>query len=92
MENNKVLALVEHQLYGNITSDQEVINTKHQLLADLEQDLADTINTIVNSTVNEINKLHDQFGKEYDMIINSKPQVTDYPVNGILTIRLVTNE
>lgn len=90
--NNRILATINHELYGQFTSDQEVIDTKNKLISDAEMMLNETAKAIIELSVQKITELEKCYADEIQAIRLAVPQVTSYPKNGILKIQLVTCE
>lgn len=89
---SRTIALINHKLYGNITTDQEVINTKLNLLAQHDIEKIKALDLIDTMYFEHRTEIIENFDIERTLILNSKPEVTSYPENEILKIRLVINE
>lgn len=89
---NKIIAVINHELYGPITSDKEVLDKQNELLQEADEMLLNTLRDIDNHYVTEKDEAIEFFNKVKSHIINSKPVVDEYPRNGIMKIKLVVNE
>lgn len=89
---NRIIAVINHELYGSITSDKEVLDTQNELLRDADEMLINTIKDIDSHCFNEKEKAVIFFNKVKTKISNSRPVVDEYPQNGIMKIKLVADE